>query len=108
MQAGGLEERGDHALVAESGRGNSRAEPLAKRPHGGGHGPGKKLDIVGENFGKTSGRPPIFSTSPLCEIPAKFHENLQFFVFLFSYSLFLFFRAHVVAILFWQNLVSPK
>ena len=26
---------------------------------------------------KTSGRPPIFSTSPFCEIPAKFHEKFK-------------------------------
>ena len=39
----------------------SRSKLLAKRPHGGGHGPGKKLNNVGEisgsigeDFGKTS------------------------------------------------------
>ena len=42
--------------VAESGR--FKADPLkaacAKRPHSGGHWPGKKLNNVGEDIGKPS------------------------------------------------------
>ena len=35
----------------------TRSKLLAKRPHSGGHWPGTKLDNVGEDLGKTSGRP---------------------------------------------------
>ena len=45
-------------LVAESGRRLTRSKLSAKRPHSGGHWPGKKLNNVGEDLGKTSGRPP--------------------------------------------------
>ena len=40
--------------VTESGRRLTRSKLLAKRPHSGGHRPGKKLHNVGE----ISGRPP--------------------------------------------------
>ena len=38
--------------VAESGRRLTRSELLAKRPHSGGHGPGEKLNNVGEIWGR--------------------------------------------------------
>ena len=35
----------------------TRSKLLARRPHSGGHWPGKKLNNVGEDLGKTLGRP---------------------------------------------------
>ena len=61
---------------AAAGRGSKF---WAKMPHNGEHFSGKKLDNVEEDLRKFWGRPPMFRTSLFCEIPAKFHENLQFF-----------------------------
>ena len=56
-----------------------RSKLLAKRPHSGGHRPGRKLKNVGKNPGRTREDLDFLAIRNSREIPAKFHENLAKF-----------------------------
>ena len=65
--------------ITESGRRLTRSKLLAKRPHSGGHRPGKKLNNVRKNPGRTREDLDFLAIRNSREIPAKFHENLAKF-----------------------------
>ena len=68
----------EQALVAESGRRLTRSKLLARRPHSGGHWPGKKLNNVEEDLRKTLGRPRTFSAAFWKKInPEKFWSKFS-------------------------------
>ena len=67
------------AQFPESGRRLTRSKFLAKRPHSGGHRPGKKLNNVRKNPGRTREDLRYLAIRNSRQIPAKFHENLAKF-----------------------------
>jgi len=69
----------EQRIIPESGRGLTRSKLLAKRPHSGGHRPGRKLKNVGKNPGRTREDLDFLAIRNSREIPAKFHENLAKF-----------------------------
>ena len=67
--------RNEDAQLSRRAAAGIRSKLLAKRPHSGGHSPGKKLNNVGEDLRKTSGRPPTFSAA-FWKNPEKFGQHL--------------------------------